>query len=109
MRILTTVMLVAASAASMATAAYADTVRFNDAQFIKVSRCRGLAGSPGLGGDKAAYDAVIKAQRQGRETYTRDRADQARSDAEHQARNANDSEKQALTAELSGACAALLS
>lgn len=108
MRILTTTLLAAASIASVATAGYAQTARFTDAQFIKVSRCRGLAGSPGLGGDKALYDAVIKAQRQGRETYTRDRADMARADAEHQARGANDTEKQALTAELSGACAALL-
>ncbi|MDQ0466715.1 hypothetical protein QO010_004511 [Caulobacter ginsengisoli] len=109
MRILTTALLVAASAASLATAAYAEAARFNDAQFIKAARCRGLAGAPGLGGDKAAFDAVLKAQRQGRETYTRDRADAARSDAEHQARNASDAEKQALSAELSGACAALLS
>jgi hypothetical protein len=109
MRILTTALLVAASAASLATAAYAETARFNDAQFIRVSRCRGLAGSPGLGGDKAAFDAVIKAQRQGRETYTLDRADTARSNAEHQARVADDAGKQALSAELSGTCAALLS
>lgn len=109
MRILTTALLAAASLASVATASYAETARFTDAQFIKASRCRGLAGAPGLGGDKAAFDAVLKVQRQGRETYTRDKADMARSDAEHQARNANDAEKQALTAELNGACAALLS
>lgn len=108
MRILTTALLAAASLASVATASYAEAARFTDAQFIKVSRCRGLAGSPGLGGDKAAYDAVIKAQRQGRETYTRDKADMARADAEHQARGASDAEKQALVAELNGACAALL-
>lgn len=109
MRILTTAVLIAASVASVATASYAETARFTDAQFIKVSRCRGLAGSPTLGGDKAAYDAVIKVQRQGRDTYIRDRADQARSAAEHQARNAGDGEKQALAEELNGACAAMLS
>ena len=109
MRILTTGLLVAASMASIATASYAETARFTDGQFIKVFRCRGLAGSPGLGGDKAAYDAVIKVQRQGRADYIRDRADQARADAERQVRGAGDSEKQALAEELNGACAAMLS
>ncbi len=108
MRVLTTALILAACASTAGTAAFAETARLSVAQFIQAARCRGLAAASDLGGDKAAFDAVIKVQRQGRETYTRDRAETARSEAEREARKAKDTERQALAEELSGACAALL-
>lgn len=100
MRPLTTIAIVAAAAA-MATAAFAETApRLSDSQFIKANRCRGLIGSPALGGgDVTALDALLKAQKQGRSDYIRNKADEARSDAERSARGAGDQGKASLSVE----------
>lgn len=83
--------------------------RLTDSQFVQASRCRALAKAPSLGvGDVAAFDALIKAQRQGRADYIIDKASDAVSTAGGQARRADEAVKADLIAERDGPCQALL-
>lgn len=99
MRTLTAAIIVATAVSGLsATAAFAQP-RLTDMQFVKLSRCAGLAG------EDARFDAALKAAKRGRDTYIADKADEARRSAEREARSAGEGGKAEIAAELSGACA----
>jgi hypothetical protein len=85
-----------ASMASLASAAPA-----TDVDYLKASRCRGIA--VGLGADPSAVTAYLKAAAGGRSPAILDRADEQFAQAKRQARGDG---KDRLQAELSGPCAA---
>jgi hypothetical protein len=85
-----------ASAASFAAAAPA-----TDADYLRASRCRGIA--VGLGADPSAINAYLKSASAGRGPAIADRADQEFARAK---REAHGDAKSRLEAELSGPCAA---
>jgi hypothetical protein len=80
--------------------------RMTDVAFLKAARCNGLAKAvPGVV-DEQALDALYKGAASGRQPFVADRADQAFADGKREGRTAS---KEKTTAELTGACAALLS
>jgi hypothetical protein len=85
-----------ASAASLAVAAPA-----TDADYLRASRCRGIA--VGLGADPAAINAYLKTAVAGRSPAVLDRADEEFVRAKREARGDG---KERLQAELAGPCAA---
>jgi hypothetical protein len=85
-----------ASAASLAVAAPA-----TDADYLRASRCRGIA--VGLGADPAAINAYLKTAVAGRSPAILDRADGEFVRAKREARGDG---KERLQAELAGPCAA---
>ncbi|MDO8295281.1 MAG: hypothetical protein Q7T19_02455 [Caulobacter sp.] len=95
MRILTIAAVVVTAAAS--TSAFAADARLTDGQFVKASHCRGLAS----GAEAARFDSLLKAQRLGRSSHIRDRADSARSEGERLSRT----DAAAAQAALTGECA----
>lgn len=100
---ITTAAVIAATAISAiaAPAAFAEG-RLSDSQFIKASRCAGLAGE-----DSARFDALLKANKRARADFVVDKALNARNDAARQLRNAREGGKAEIEAELAGACASL--
>lgn len=76
--------------------------RFTDLDYIKASRCRGIAA--GMRADTAPFDAFLKAESRTRVELVMHRADEEGARAKRQASDAN--RKDELAAELSGACAA---
>ncbi len=101
MRIITAAVIAATAMSAAAPAAFASE-RLSDAQFIKASRCAGLAGA-----DSATFDALLKANKRGRADFVLDKALNARNDAARQLRNAREGGQAEIAAELAGACAAL--
>jgi hypothetical protein len=95
-------LLVAAGIAS-ATAASASTIK-SDADFLKASRCKGLAA--GLGVDSSSLDAALKVEARSRVEYIQSRGYTEMARAKRQAGDANLKER--LTAELNGPCTAYL-
>lgn len=91
--------LASLSLASVASFAVAAPV--TDVDYLKASRCRGIA--VGLGADASAVTAYLKASAGGRSPAVLDRADEEFSQAKRQARGDG---KDRLQAELSGPCAA---
>jgi hypothetical protein len=83
-----------ASAAGSALAAQA-----SDTDYLRASRCRGIA--VGLGVDASALNAFVKAQGQGRAPSIEERADEEFARAR---REAHGDGKDRLSAELSSAC-----
>ncbi|MFA7262043.1 MAG: hypothetical protein WC068_03390 [Caulobacter sp.] len=103
MRILTAAVILAAASA---TAAFAQTERLTDIQYIAAARCRGLM----QGADTAAIDAVLNANRAGRAGMVLDRAATERKAAERKARRADGPGGKAEVArEVAGACTAFTS
>ncbi|MFC3069225.1 hypothetical protein [Phenylobacterium soli] len=101
------IMLVAAglAVAGSASAAASSAIK-SDVDYLKASRCKGLA--QGLGGiDTAALDAALKSERFSRADAIVDRAAEEMARAKRQAANAN--LKDQLSAEVAGACMAYLS
>lgn len=97
------VMLVAAGLAA-AGSAYASAIN-TDVDYLKASRCKGIA--QGLGAtDTANLDAALKAESRMRNQVIVDRGQDEMSRAKHQAADANMKDK--LTAELAGACTAYM-
>jgi hypothetical protein len=88
--------LTLASSASMAFAA-----PVTDVDYLKASRCRGIAA--GLGADPSAINAYLKSASAGRGPSIIDRADEEYATAKRQARGDG---KERLQAELSGPCSA---
>lgn len=83
--------------------------RLTDSQFVQVSRCQALARATSLGmADAAAYNALVKVQRQGRADYVVDRASEAAIVVSGQARRAEGTARADLIAERDGPCQALL-
>jgi len=100
MRITTAAIIAAAAVSGLtATAAFAQT-RLSDMQYVKLARCSGLAGE-----DSARFDALLKANKQGRDSYIADKAASARTTAAREARTAGEGGKASIAAELNGACA----
>jgi hypothetical protein len=99
MRITAAVIALACAAATTATAGPG---RLSDTEYLQAARCSGLAASQAM--DTSAYDAILKAQRVGRDGYIQDKADATRSDAKRQAARAGSERKPMLLAELDGAC-----
>lgn len=104
MRIPTGIIIFAA-AATAATGAFAQT-RLTDVEYIKASRCAGLASA--LEGDVAAFDTLLKAQKRARETFILDRGRSARADASKAAARADEADKARLVAERDGICQTFL-
>lgn len=108
MRRLASVIIIAAAVAA-ATTASAQGARLSDVQYIKAARCAGLASAETLGStDGSAFDAMLKAQSRGRESYILDKADSARKGALKAAARADDGAKVNLIAERDGACKSFL-
>jgi hypothetical protein len=97
------VILSVMSLASAATAAAAAT-QVSDLDYVKASRCRGIA--VGLGVDASALSAYVKAQGQSRNAIVQARADEEFARGKREAKG---DAKPRLQSELDGACAALLS
>jgi len=89
--------LALASSASLAVAA-----QTTDVDYLRASRCRGLAA--GLGADASAINAYLKSAAAGRSPAVLNRADEEFARARRQGRN--EEGKARLQAELSGPCAA---
>jgi len=80
--------------------------RISDVDYLRASRCRGLADSlPGVV-DSAAMTAFVKSAGATRDSYIGQRASEEYDRARRDARNAE--RKDRLTAELAGPCAAFL-
>ncbi len=83
--------------------------RLSDAQYVAAGRCQALMASARLGAsDTHAIDAFMRAQERGRTNEAYERAEQARQEADRQARTAGGYEKTQLIAERDGVCQALL-
>ena len=99
--------LIVVASLAVSTAAIAAPAHLTDSQYLTAVRCQALIASPALGrGDTGAVDALIKAERQGREGAVFDRADEVRADAARVAGHAGPTEKAQLIAERGGACQA---
>lgn len=104
MRILTAAVILAAAAS--ATAAFAQSDRLSDTQYISAAKCAGLM----QGADTTAIDAVLNANKAGRVGVVLDRADVARKAAASKARKARGPGGKAEVArEIAGSCAAFTS
>lgn len=100
MRTLTAAIIAATVVSGLtATAAFAQP-RLTDMQFVKLNRCAGLAGD-----DAARFETVLKANKQGRDSYISEKADEARRNAAREVRGAGEGGKAEIAAELSGSCA----
>ena len=87
------------ASAGVAGAAYAASV--SDMDYLKASRCRGIA--KGLGADSSAIDAYLK-RAGGRSALVVSRADEEFAKAKRQGSSSDGKDR--LQAELSGPCAA---
>jgi hypothetical protein len=99
------ILLVAAGLASAGAASAATSSIKTDLDYLKASRCRGLAA--GVGSDTTGIDATLKAEGRSRAPYILSRAQDEMDRAKRQTKNAN--LKDRLTAELNGVCTAYLS
>ncbi len=102
-----TMLLAAAlmTAVSATAVAAQPAARLSDAQFVKASRCKGLAKSEVLGAmDTAALDVLLKDNRRGRADHIVDKANTATDTAASEARRADEGRKAELIAERDGAC-----
>ena len=83
--------------------------RLTDSQFVQASRCQALAKASSLGAaDAAGFEALVKAQRQARADHIVDKASDAASTANSQAKRADGAIRADLVAERDGPCQALL-
>lgn len=89
-----------------ATAASAADERMSDSKFIQANRCAGLAKTLTNVVDGEQLTALVKAQRGMRADYIHGKAADAMDHARRDAKK--ESNREALTAELSGPCASLL-
>ena len=90
------------AASALATAASAQSPgRLSDVAYIAASRCEGLA--QGAKADTAAIKSLLNNQDNDRNSYIREKADQAREDAQRKASHAQGYDLQSVNSELSGA------
>jgi len=99
---LAAILLVAAGLAT-ASAASASTIK-TDLDYLKASRCKGLATS--LGADTTSLDAALKSESRSRNVVVVNRGQDEFNRAKRDAADAN--RKDRLTAELNGPCTAYL-
>jgi hypothetical protein len=101
---ITTAIVVAAGLAAAAAAGAASAASGTDTDYLRASRCKGLA-SGALGQvDTAALDAYLKAEGRRRTTNVLDRGQEALDKAKREAARSNEARKAQLTAELNGPC-----
>ena len=92
--------LAAAGLLAAGTAAASD--RVSDLDYLKASRCKGLA--TGLGSDTTGLDAFLKEQGRSRSTMVIDRADTEMTRGKREASRGDSKER--LSAEVAGPCLA---
>ena len=97
---ITAIALAAAGLLAAGTAAAAD--RVSDLDYMKASRCKGLA--TGLGADASGFDAFLKAQSRSRAPVVVERGDSEMFRGKREASRSG--AKDRLSAELSGPCLA---
>jgi hypothetical protein len=96
--------LAAAAAATVAAPALA-AERLTDPEYLKASRCLGLAQSKAVGEvDTTALEAELKAQSRGRVSTITDRASDSKAYALREGRRAEGERRDALVAEWEGPC-----
>lgn len=95
------IVLVAASMASAGAASAATSGIKTDMDYLRASRCRGLAA--GLGADTAGIDAALKAAGSTRAPVILDRSQNEMDRGKRDARKGN---RESAVAELAGPCAA---
>lgn len=88
----------------LAAATSATAAAVSDVEFLKASRCRGLADSGLTQVDTAAMDAFIRNERSGRAPYVLERSKAEYDKAKREAKSDSGDRKARLTAELSGPC-----
>ena len=99
-----TVTLAAAAAALMAAGSALAAGKVTDVDFIKASRCRGIAISTAA--DTAGLDAWLKAASKSRTMTVIDKAAAAEDSGRREAKTTNAERKARLAVELSGPCQA---
>ncbi|HEY2177357.1 MAG TPA: hypothetical protein VGH15_02140 [Caulobacteraceae bacterium] len=103
MSVIRNIVLVAALAAT--SAVLASPSQLSDSQYIAAARCQGLIGSHALGSsDSSAFDKMMKSEGATRTAAVFQMADDARSNASREARNASATGRSALVSERDGAC-----
>jgi len=108
MRKFITIALAGAALSAAAAPAFA-AERWSDAEYLKASRCLGLAESANLGAvDATALAAEVKDQGRGRDPLLRDRSDVQRDDARRAGKTRSDVLRAKLLAERDGVCKAYL-
>lgn len=100
MRITTAIFVAAGFLAVAGTASAAGT----DVDYLKASRCKGLASGTLTAVDTAALDAYLKAEGRSRTTSVLDRGKEAQLQGKREATTNNEARKARLTAELTGPC-----
>ena len=97
---------IAFAATGMLAAAGSAAAAVSDVEYLKASRCRGLADSGLAQVDTAALDAFVKSERSGRAPYVLERSKVEYDKAKREAKTDSGDRKARLTAELSGPCQA---
>jgi hypothetical protein len=93
---------IAIAALGLAVAGSAAAARFTDVDYLRASRCKGIA--TGLGADTASLDALLKAEGRSRMDVILRHGEEEADRAKRQAADAN--MKDRLAAELASGCAA---
>lgn len=95
---------IAFAATGMLAAAGSAAAAVSDVEYLKASRCKGLAESGLAQVDTAALDAFMKSERSGRAPYVLERSKVEYDKAKREAKTDSGDRKARLTAELSGPC-----
>lgn len=95
---------IAVAATGMLAAAGSAAAAVSDVEYLKASRCKGLAESGLAPVDAAALDAFMKSERSGRAPYVLERSKVEYDKAKREAKTDSGDRKARLTAELSGPC-----
>jgi len=97
---------IAFTTSGLLAAAGSATAAVSDVEFLKASRCRGLADSGLTTVDTAAMDAFIKSEKRSRTVFVADRGKAEYDRAKREAKTDSAERKARLTAELTGPCQA---
>lgn len=97
---------IAFTSAGLLAAAGSASAAVSDVDYLKASRCRGLAEGGLAQVDVAAMDAFIKAEGRTRSAFVTDRGKTEFDKAKRETKTDNTDRKARLTAELTGPCQA---
>lgn len=97
---------IAFTTAGLLAAAGSAAAAVSDVEFLRASRCRGLADGNLTPVDTTAMDAFIKTEKRSRTTFVADRGKSEYDKAKREATTTNEERKARLTAELTGPCQA---
>jgi hypothetical protein len=100
----TAAILIAAAAAVATAGSAAAAARMSDLDYLRASRCKGLAEQLGSA-DASNLDAALKAARKGRATFV---VEQGEAEIQRGKRSARGDGKERAAAELESACSAYL-